>query len=275
MPGHRRISTDLFLEHAERRVPRSKVEALLELDLDAFRGALRGERTYASLWGWSRDKVRHLLAQYRAALSDLGGGEREISHPTTYQTTNQTADRPAIRPPTDHDNAESARTYEAAPTSVQPETRPEGIPVARPQTDHFLEPEQEQEGKSASPPRPKAARVGKAEAQKREARAHVQRALMRLGPMEDDARDDVEARLGVLAEVFLTCGEVANDSRLLGYARGTSEIPTPLLRRACDQALAASEKGFPPPIKAIGLAGRSVVSEWRRQQRAQASQGPA
>ena len=79
MSGHRRISTDLFLE--ERRKARlrgdvcSPIEALLELDLDAHRDAWPATgppvKTYARFWGWTPSRARRLIERWKAHADDL------------------------------------------------------------------------------------------------------------------------------------------------------------------------------------------------------------
>lgn len=72
MPGHRRISTDLFLTLANDRAQAWKVVALLELDHDDRPGGGRlSISAYAKKWGVNRDTVRRLIAQYEEHIVDL------------------------------------------------------------------------------------------------------------------------------------------------------------------------------------------------------------
>lgn len=258
MRGHRRISTALFLEFADRSVPRSKIEALLELDLDEFKeGELRPERTYARMWGWSREKVRRLIADYQAHREDLSVAARGQTHPTTDRTT----ERPLADRVTDHRNRVESLTYNGSPTGGKTTDETGG----RPETDHFLDPDHEPDRRGASlPVRPKAVGVGVADSRSAQVRAQIGHALMRAGPASADAQAERQERLEILGDMFLTSSRVPDASQLLGYARGVNSIPTELLRMACDAATGKSERGFVPSINAIAAEGRKLVVERRR-----------
>lgn len=277
MGGHRRISTELFLANLERAVPRSKVEALLELDLDDWKGTRRSIQAYSRLWGWSRDKVRRLVADYETHLADLANaGETDTRNAAAAQgcgasptpSTNKTAARASktdtpTDTPTDTRNAAAARSYASAPTW---ETTP-GPTSGESDSDTFLEQEPEPEEGADPPVRPSALRVGIADARAKQARAQVARALMRAGPEPEEVHAEREARLEVLSETFLAASRIADEAQLRAYFRGTTEIPTPLLRIACDRAFAASERGFAPSVAAIKAEGRKLVAERRRAER--------
>lgn len=67
MNGWRRIDNALLAKY---RGQPDRIVALLELDLDAYKGRLRPAREYARLWGFSRHVAAKLVSEYHAARAE-------------------------------------------------------------------------------------------------------------------------------------------------------------------------------------------------------------
>lgn len=229
MPGHRRISTDLFLANLDRSIPRSKIEALLELDLDDWRGTIRSVHGYARIWGWSRTKVRRLMGEFEAHRADLTNGESVGN------------------------TSKNRRTFAGPPGGPLP--------------DPYLEQDpKEPERRGIAPPRVPAARgVGSAESRKRQARREVEEALAQAPIESEDDRLERERRLWILAEMFLACGRVADEAALRAYVRTTAPVIGEYFELACDRARAEDVAGgWPPPAGRIMVAAEAIAREARK-----------
>ena len=269
MPGHRRISTELFLKHLDRKGRRSKVEALLELDLDTFRDSRLSTRAYARLWGWHRDTVDRLVAEYDAHADDLGNANSRGKHTS--------GERPESVPASGHRNGHpeplNSRGYVDRAATETATERPEGVPPSG----HFLEQEPEPEGREAPPRSPsalsgeRARTVGPSEGRRRLVDREIGLALDRV---EDESnRGPIEVRLRIIAETILACGRVPDEAQLRAYVRTTRELPPVILKAACDEARATDEsgRGFPPSESRILSIGRKLVARRRRAAREGAS----
>ena len=257
MPGHRRISTDLFLEHINRKGPRSKVEALLELDLDDWKEDRKSVRAYARLWRWSREKVAALIVEYEAHKDDLKTPIRGESRPAT--------DRPPIRPQTGHLEGHESSTNTDSCT-ISPTTEPAtNRPPTRPQTGHILEQEPEQEGRESPPPsKPSAQKVEKSESDRRRAAGQIRLVLGSLPPEAEERRARRIRRLEILADGFLGCPAEPSAEKLALYFDATRDVWDEHLATAWAQAFATQESTFPPSPKAINQAGQRLAAQARK-----------
>lgn len=147
MSGHRRISTRLFLQFCERQPgrPTPKIQALLELDLDDFRGTRRSVRRYARMWSWSRDKVAALIAAYEAHREDLSVKYRGDLGPATDPATDQATNRPAIGQGGGHDSRDNPSGFPPESATKSATDQATDPAMNRPAIGHSLEPEPEPE----------------------------------------------------------------------------------------------------------------------------------
>ena len=255
MSGHRRISTDLFLEHLDRSKPRTKVEALIELDLDDWKGERKSVRAYARFWRWSRDKVERLIAEYEAHIDDLNLQKRGDSRPATD------------RPETGHQSGQSEGHESEGGAQIYdfpPATESAADPATdRPETGHFLEPEPEPGGESAPPARPSARGVGAIDSRRRAIQREIELAA---ATVPDKRRDEAMARLVILAGLFSAAAKPIDGHALGTFLRATPRVPLAVFQAACDTALAESERGF-ITAHAINQAGGKLAAQARKRAR--------
>lgn len=267
MAGHRRISTDLFLKYRRRSREDAReatpIEALLELDLDEWRGRIGPNgpavKTYARFWGWTPSRARRLISEWKEHAEDRGNVGKA--------NPRRTLDEPSANPPANPLNGTNPDAYGVSTNPLSNPSRTPGEPPANP----ILEPEPEQEGRRALPRSPSASlgdrRVGPSESRKRSADREVDLALARVADPEN--LGPTEVRLRILAETFLASGRIADEAQLRGYCRTTSELAPVILKAACDAARAdpANARGFPPSEASILAIGRKLSARARRASR--------
>ena len=247
------------MKHIDRKGKRSKVEALLELDLDDFRGTRKSLRGYSRIWRWHRDTVARLIDEYEATIADLGnsGG--------IYASGKRTGERPESGHYTGRTNVVNSTAYDTEAAGLAAGERP----LLRPGSGHYLEQEQKPEREGASPlpdlpsAKGKALRVLAHESRSRGAAAAIAAALSKSLP---DQRADREIRLRLIAETcFEAVGKVATEAQLRSYCRTTESLSPWLLKAAADAARsgAGNERGFPPSESAILGAAEEIEKKAR------------
>jgi len=262
LAGHRRISTDLFLKHLERSVPRSKVEALLELDLDEYRGSRKGIKAYSRMWGWSPGKVRRILAEFEEARADLyNSPENEAKTANPRRTPGE----PFTNPPANPQNRMDSAVYLTGPNPEANPSRTPGEPFANPYLE-LQDPKPEKRGKAPSRS-PLARGVGVANSRARQMIAQVEAALAKAPTESQERRAERRARFETLGEMFLACSRVPDEAQLRAYFRSTADIPTGVLEAACDAAIAATDSTFHPDVKTISAKGLMLEAQARKRAR--------
>ena len=267
MPGHRRISTDLYLDLVDRKKARTKPEALIELNLDDHAGTRKSVRSYARIWKWSREKVASLISLYEAHIEDLKNADSRGSSPGQRPATY----RPQTGHPTGHEEGQESRAdpgmlgdQPAGKPATQPATN---RPLSLPETGHNLEPNQNRRGEG-SPKSPSALSVGKAEARERNAARQVLKALERAGPCSPERQKTRRARLELFASMYLACGPEPSATQLLDRAQDTQSVPPEILPAAIRLARKRREErgnDYPPTSEEINNAASSVATQARKQ----------
>lgn len=274
MAGHRRISTDLFLEFVNDPAQRWKVAALLEVDLDEWKGNRLSIHAYARKWGRNRVTVRRLLAQYdekRGELysHDMGGFQTGTRPKKAVSGDHRaTTQRPASDPPNDPQSSTIPVAFGGA--NDPPNDR--AATTGRPSGDPILEPEPEPGGESVPPVSPSALRgarsVGPADARRRQAEKEVERALEwgRGQGVTEERIEAVRPRFEALAQWFLGFGRVADEAQLRAYFKATREFHAIDFRAGLDEAAETNEneRGFAPSAAKVRALTSSIATTRRK-----------
>lgn len=274
MAGHRRLSNTLYRKYRRKGVEATPIEALLELDEDLYLGKF-GEKgppvkTYARFWGWTPNRARRLILEWKQHRNDLYNAETADPLRTPAEPEANPQADPVAAPGVDPQTGEVSEGYVEA---ADPPSNPQSDPVpdtsrtpGGPFADPILEPNRTGGG-VGPPPRPAALRVGVAESRESEARRQVDRALADAGPTTPERQESRRFRLTCFARMILACGQAPGHTRILDLARRTDGVPNSLLQAAIDEARSTRERSgndFPPTAEEINAAGRALAARARK-----------